>query len=234
MPAIESQLVKIEIATTSDPGKSLLKLDYQGQIYTLAIAVARHKLDTLDPIIRARTEQLLQQSIGSNANIWQTQPANRYLLVREVGYYSLWKLESSLHAGVNLVTAIEPEIEPEIKRLELVRASIWLFQEVWLQLENLLGSNQLPLSIDRLLVVTKFQSREDLDRLLSIDPTGGEILDNYINLDWAEFDRQLYEFTQKKLGRQFGTKLIEEIIQTMPNSLSLSIEQIIKQQRYID
>jgi hypothetical protein len=230
MPAIESQLVKIEIATTSDPGKSLLELYYQGQIYTLAIAVASHKLDTLDPSIRARTEQQLQQSIGANSNIWQTHPGNRYLLVREVGYYSLWKLESSPQIGANLVT----EIEPEIQRLELVRASIWLFQEVWLQLEHLLGSNQLPLLTDRLLRVTKFQSRGDLDRLLSIDPTGGEILDNYVNLDWAEFDRQLYEFTQKKLGRQFGTKLIEEIIQTMPDSLKLSIEQILNRQRYIN
>jgi hypothetical protein len=217
MPVIEAQLVKIEMVAIPGRGTSILQLNYQGQTYHLVLAVDSHKLETADLKLRHRTEQQLQQlMLAEGATIEQLSPINRYLLVREVGFYSLWKLARSTQLTSALEIKNDRSSQPEI---ELVRASIWLFQELWLQLENLLGAKQLQLLIDRLLVVTNFQSGVDLDRLLSLDPLKIEILGDRSDLDWVEFDRQLYQFTQKNIGHQFGTKLTIEIVETMPESL---------------
>jgi hypothetical protein len=104
--------------------------------------------------------------------------------------------------------------------LGLQQASIWLFQEIWLQWQDLLGERQLQIFADNLLGVNSLlRSRADLDRLLSLDPLSSEQLGNWERADFIKFDRQLCDLTQKKMGQQFGHKLTIDIVESMPDLL---------------
>ena len=111
--------------------------------------------------------------------------------------------------------------------LELQQASIWLLQELWLQWQDLLGARQLQVFAKELLAVTpQIQSGIDLDRLLALDPLGLALL-GWSKQDFMTFNRQIYQLTLKKMGRQFGTQLTLDIIQAMPDSLQLTLTEIL-------
>ena len=204
MSIIDPQLVNIEITPLTGDRASRLRLNYQGQIYDLVRAFANDK--------RERAEQQLAQLMAIDRDLGTF--TDRYLLVGEVGYFSLWELDRSIPNISNL------ERQAELKNdLALQQASIWLFQELWLQWQDLLGARQLQAFADNLLKVTpQLGSGVDIDRLLSLDPLAPTKLGSWSELDFITFDRQLYQLTQKKLGQQFGTKLTIEIIQAMPDS----------------
>jgi hypothetical protein len=215
MSIIDPHLVNIEIAPHPEDGRSVLRLNYHQQIYDLVRVFASHKIE--------RAEQKLQQAISilegfaneSSGDRVNQSTTDRYILVGEVGYYSLWKLDLTLNsASCNWKSKREAEV------LELQQASIWLFQELWLQWQDLLGDKQLEVFTEDLLtVIPQIQSGVDLDRLLAIEPLGTARLAAWSAIDLIKFDRQLYHLTQKKIGRQFGTELTIEIIQTMPERL---------------
>jgi hypothetical protein len=208
MAIIDSRSVNIEISTLAHDRTSGLRLNYHGQSYDLIQAFASHKVE----LAQQRFQQLIQADSLSGSG------PDRYLVVGEVGYYSLWVIDSPLnsvsHTGVFYGD------------IALQQASIWLFQELWLQWQDLLGDRQLQTCVENLLaVVTPLQSRADLDRLLSLDPLTSEPLDNWTRIDFIAFDRQLCQLTQKKIGQQFGTKLTIDIIESMPDSLrAISID----------
>ncbi len=216
MSIIDSQLVKIEISTLPHESNSKLRLNYQGQSYDLLQAFAIHKLDRA----QRQLHQLLQVSNDGSSS------PTRYLLVQEVNYYSLWELDrcSTREAMSNnrlspTPTILEPRSSLDIPVLELQQASIWLFQELWLQWQDLLGDRQLKVFAKELLSVTpQLQTWVDLDRLLILDPLATTRLGSWSELDFRAFDRQLYHLTQKKLGHQFGTKLTLDIMETMPDT----------------
>ncbi|WP_373539896.1 hypothetical protein [Chamaesiphon sp.] len=216
MSIIDAQLVKIEISTLPDDPQSRLSLNYQGQSYDLRQAFASHKLD--------RAQQLQQSLLVPsscttrlNESVPSASP-NRYLLVREVDYYSLWELN---RLTVELVSSLgDSEADDDRDAvLELQQASIWLFQELWLQWQDLLGEGQLKVFAKELLSVSpQLQTWVDLDRLLMLDPLALDKLGSWSELDFQAFDRQIYHLTQQKLGHQFGTKLTIDIIEAMPDS----------------
>lgn len=225
MPIIESQLVNIEIVTSSSDKKSVLRLvrvaspmaNRQGKTYDLVRVFASHKLDSPDAGLRERTQQLISTLMNANAD--------RYLLVREVGYYSLWEIDRS---QLTPPVSVDPALATRAGDRDLQQASIWLFQLLWLQLEDLLGARQLELLADSLLKSTpQFHSWVDLDRLLIIDPTDENKLARWTESESIEFIHQLDRIVQKKLGREFGTKLTIEIIATMPNSSRSTLERIL-------
>jgi hypothetical protein len=222
MSIIDLQLVDIEISTLSEahpivPGEQLrrqtarLKLNYQGQRYDLVQAFASHKLE----LVQKRLHQLIVR-----ANNAANPPVpERYLMVREIGYYSLWTLDSNL----DLTNLADSKCG-----LALQQASIWLFQELWLQWQDLLGTNQLQVFAENLLAVnSQLQSAADLDRLLSLDPLATARLGEWSELDLIAFDRQLYQLTQKKVGQKFGTSLTIDIIESMPDSLRSTLVNIL-------
>lgn len=223
MSIIDPQLVNIEICNLFGDAhdqelrqqKSVLRLNYQTQQYDLVRAFASNKLE--------RAEQKLQQLLERNSDPVNRANSNRYLLVREVGYYSLWVMDRSSNPSIS-----NQKAEDGQELLELQQASIWLFQELWLQWQDLLGVNQLQVFVEQLLAVTpQLQSWADLDRLLLLDPLTPEQLESWTELDFTTFDRQLYQLTQKKIGQQFGTELTIEIIQAMPEPLSLKLTGIL-------
>ncbi|WP_373546582.1 hypothetical protein [Chamaesiphon sp.] len=215
MSIIASQSVDIEISTLPDDRHSRLRLNDRGHIYNLLQAFAIPKLD--------RAQQQLQQLIELNDRAVSISNPNRYLLVREVDYYSLWELDRSI-AKSSLNDRINDDREIE---LELQQASIWLFQELWLQWQDLLGARQLQVFAKDLLAVTpQIEAEVDLDRLLALDPLGLARL-GWSRLDFMTFDRQLYQLTQKKMGRQFGTKVTLDIIQAMPDSLQITLSEVL-------
>jgi hypothetical protein len=196
---VDAPLVNIEISINPDRCDRRLRLNYHGQKYDLVQAFASHKFEL--------AQQRLQQQIAADTSI----PA-RSLLVREVGYYSLWVLD-------RIVTPANTNRESNGK-LGLQQASIWLFQEIWLQWQDLLGERQLQIFADNLLGVNSLlRSRADLDRLLSLDPLSSEQLASWEQADFIGFDRQLCDLTQKKMGQQFGNKLTLDIIESMPDLL---------------
>jgi hypothetical protein len=134
MPIIESQLVNIEIVTSSSDKKSVLRLVRQGKTYDLVRVFASHKLDSPDAGLRERMQQQIWTLMNANAD--------RYLLVREVGYYSLWEIDRS---QLTPPVSVEPALATPDSDRDLQQASIWLFQALWLQLEDLLGTRQLEL-----------------------------------------------------------------------------------------
>jgi hypothetical protein len=215
MSIIESQLVKIEISTLPDDPKFRLRLNYQGQSYDLIQAFASHKLDRAQQLQRSR-------HVPSGSTTGRNDPVssasqNRYLMVREVDYYSLWELNRSMEP-VSSLGNLQADDEC-VPVLALQQASIWLFQELWLQWQDLLGERQLKVFAKELLSVTsQLQTWGDLDRLLMLDPLDPTKLGAWSELDFRAFDRQLYQLTQHKLGHQFGTKLTIEIIEAMPDS----------------
>ena len=153
-------------------------------------------------------------------------PAVRDLVKKircKTAYYSLWELDRSI-ATSSLNDRIDDERETI---LELQQASIWLLQELWLQWQDLLGARQLQLFTKELLAVTpQIQAEVDLDRLLALDPLGLARL-GWSKQDFMTFDRQLYQFAQKKMGRQFGTQLTIDIIQAMPDSLQITLSEVL-------
>jgi hypothetical protein len=200
MAIIDAPLVKIEISILDNNLESTLQLNYHEQRYDLVQVFASHKLEL--------AQQQWQQQIAVDNAV-----SARYLLVREVGYYSLWMLDRS----VNPACVIR---EFNNHNLVLQQASIWLFQEIWLQWQDLLGERQLQLFADNLLGVNSpLRSREDLDRVLSLDPLSSEQLGNWEPVDFIKFDRQLCDLTHKKMGQQFGHKLTLDIIESMPDLL---------------
>ena len=222
------QLVAVEIYTRSNEQESVLKLSYQSQSYDFVQAFGSHQ--------RERAEQKLQQ-----LSMVPRSGADPYLLVSEVGYYSLWVLDISLNQfskgeapptdrsdRSQCESPTQGRCQHQID-LELQQASIWLFQELWLQWQDLLGARQLQVFADSLLAVNpQLESWVDLDRLLNLDPLGIDKLESWSELDLIGFDLQLYQFTQKKLGQQFRTKLTIEIIQLMPDSLRSRLLKILE------
>jgi hypothetical protein len=205
MSIVEQQLVDIEIVTIPGKKRSDLRLSYQGQTYYLHQAFAEIKL--------AQAQQQWQQLTLAHGD--------RYLLVREVGYYSLWEMDG---AGVKLERSLTnvPELAMLQRRveLELQQASLCFFQELWLRLEDLIGSRQLKLLANSLFtVVPHLQSGLDLDRLLKLDPLSGDRLESWTDEDLIIFDRQLDLLTQQKLGKQFGAELVLDVIESIPEQL---------------
>ena len=214
MSIIASQSVDIEISTLPDDRHSRLRLKDRGHIYNLLQAFAISRLD--------RAQQQLQQLIELDRDPVSSSNPNRYLLILEVDYYSLWELDRSI-----ATSSLNERIDDERIELELQQASIWLFQELWLQWQDLLGARQLQLFTKELLAVTpQIQAEVDLDRLLALDPLGLARL-GWSKQDFMTFDRQLYQFAQKKMGRQFGTQLTIDIIQAMPDSLQLTLSKVL-------
>ncbi len=218
MSIIEQQSVEIKIVNTPGDARSKLQLNYQGQSYNLYQAFPIPKLD--------RAEQQWRQLKAKHGD--------RYLLVRELDYYSLWEIEHWM-SGANLGTlaeqqeeVISPERADRLKLLSLQQASLWLFQELWLQLIDSVGSGQLKLSTDNLVAtISPLQGRIDLDRLLDLDPLIGEHLDHWTELDFITLDREVYQIAQHKLGHQFATELTIDITQAMPDALRLTLERIL-------
>ncbi len=226
MPVIESQLVKIGIATIAGGKKSVLRLNYQSQLYDLVRVFAIHKLESTALSLPDRIEQKLQQSLGvrsSDAVIKAL--ANGYLLVREIGYYSLWQLARTTSTVAD--SSVRSEREGAGK-FALQQASIWLFQELWLQLDELLGDRQLQLLSKSLIAITPHvRSWVDLDRLSTLDPLTAQELTTWSEEDSIAFTRELYHLTQKKLGHEFGTKLTIEIVRSMPDALSQTLARVL-------
>ncbi len=218
MSIVDQQLVDIEIFTNSGDVESQLRLNYQGQFYHLHQAFAVPKLDELAAALGERVNQKLQQLTA--------QHGDRYLLVREVGYYSLWELDrAKFDPALIELSLIDRQISIG---LELQQASIWLFQELWLQLAESIGERQLQILAENLVAVTpQVKSWLDLDRLLTLDPLKTGNLDTWTEADFATFDRQLYHLTQRKIGRKFGTELTIDIIQTMPERLQLVLKPVL-------
>jgi hypothetical protein len=218
MSIVDQQLVDIEIFTNSGDVESQLRLNYQGQVYHLHQAFAVPKLDELAASLRERVNQQLQQLT--------TQHGDRYLLVREVGYYSLWELDRpKFDPALIEMSLIDRQISIG---LELQQASIWLFQELWWQLAESIGERQLQVFAENLVAVTpQVKSWLDLDRLLTLDPLKTGKLEVWTEADFATFDRQLYHLTQRKIGRKFGTELTIDIIQTMPERLQLVLKPVL-------
>jgi hypothetical protein len=218
MSITDPQLVNIEIATLPSSGKSGLRLTYQGQKYDLLQAFGSHKLDAA----RQQWQQLMAIANKSQNSV----PIDSYLLVREIGYCSLWKLDRAVAAGQTDALSSET-------RLELQQASIWLLQELWLQWQDLLGARQLQVFAKNLVSVTsQLQSGADLDRLLAMAPLATIRLTGWSEFETIAFARQLYHLTQQKLGQQFGTKLTIDIIQSMPGSLQSTLIDALDIQQY--
>jgi hypothetical protein len=204
---IDPELANIEIATIADRHLPGLRLTYQARSYDLMRVFATSHLDL--------AQQRFQEAIA-NQNASAILALDEYLLVREVGYYSLWEPERSTRqdASVNL-----PTRQPKTS-LELQQASMWLLQEIWLQWQELLGVRQLQVFAEDLIsIAPQLQSRTDLDRLLAISPMNPIGLAAWQAADLIAFDRQLYQLTNKKLGRQFGPELIADIVRSMPPPL---------------
>ncbi len=197
MSIVEQQLVDIEIVTIPGKKRSDLRLNYQEQTYHLHQAFAESKL--------AQAQAQLQQLKLAHGD--------RYLLVREVGYYSLWEID-----GRKLIN--EAEIVIELQRLEVQQASLCFFQELWFRLEDLIGARQLQLlANDLFMVVPALKSVLDIDRLLKFDPLSTDRLAAWTDNDFIILDRQLDRLTQQKLGKQFGSELVLDTIESIPVQL---------------
>ena len=211
MAIIDAPLVHIEIPILSDNRIAGLRLNYHGQQYDLVQAVASHKIE----LAQQRWQQ--QSAVDPAVSDADSEHLNQqYLLVREVGYYSLWVLDRVVNPA--------SENRGSNRNLGLQQASIWLFQEIWLQWQDLLGERQLQIFADNLLAANSpLRSRADLDRFLSLDPLSSEQLDDWESADFIRFDRQLCDLTQKKMGQQFGNKLIIDMIESMPDLLQSTL-----------
>jgi hypothetical protein len=217
MSIIAPQSVQIEICTLGEDRRSQLRLNYGGQIYNLVRAFAVHH--------RERAERQLQQLITRDREANGVAGIDRYLLVPEVGYYSLWELDKATQPTVAVVRQVEGDGE---LASPLQQATIWLLQELWLQLADLLGARQLPIFAETLVKVTpQLQSWVDLDRLLALDPLATIKLSSWSDADFIALVRQIYHLTQKKIGAEFATKLTIEIVQAMPDALRAKISDIL-------
>ena len=200
---INAPLVNIEVFSYPEQRDARLQLNYHGQRYDLIQAFASHKFEL--------AQQRWQQQIGANTAV-----SDQYLLVREVGYYSLWVLDQ--------IVNLSSTSRASHGNLGLQQASIWLFQELWLQWQELLGERQLQIFIGNLLATNShLRSKKDLDLLLNLDPLASEQLDHWSRADFITFDQQLCDFTQKKMGQQFGHELTLDIIESMPDLLQSTL-----------
>ncbi len=234
MPIIECQLVNIEIDTIADGGKSVLRLNYRGQRYDFARAFATDRLDPATAgLPPERIQRQVNRSIGADELTTDCQLFDRgYLLVREIGYYSLWQIDLTASTSAATQQFAPPQVQIDrqdrAKKLGLQQASIWLFQELWLQLEDQLGDRQLQLASEKLIaVVPQIRTWVDLDRLSTLDPLTADELSAWSETDWIVFDRQLYQFAQKKLGQQFAISLTNEIVRSMPEQLNSTLANIL-------
>ncbi len=208
MSIVDSKLVEIEISTFAGERNSGLRLNYQGQKYNLVQAFASHKSELV--------QERLQQLMTTNHYPVDVSIADRYLVVSEERYYSLWALDLVQSRSIRLT---KPDHD-----LELQQASIWLFQELWLQWQDLLGKQQLQSCAENLLIAnSRLKSAVAFDRLLNLDPLTVEKLPTWVQSDFIAFDRQLYHLTQQKIGREFGTRLTIDIIESMPDALRLTL-----------
>jgi hypothetical protein len=223
MPVIESQSVKIGIAASAGGEKSVLRLNYRSQTYDLVRVFATHHLEPTDVTIPKPIVDRLQRSFGVNSPDAVTKLlAEEYLLVREIGYYSLWQLDRSTSVMAKAADRSAAE------KLALQQASIWLFQELWLQWDELLGDRQLHLlSEDLVDIAPQLRSGVEVDRLAQLDLATTQALISWSETDSIAFARQLYHLTQKKLGHQFGTKLISEICRSMPDELGQKLVRVL-------
>lgn len=223
MSVIESQSVKIGIATSAGGEKSVLRLSYRSQTYDLVRVFATHQLEPTNASIPAPIVDRLQQSFGVNSpDAVIKLLANGYLLVREIGYYSLWQLDR-----INLGMGNDADRSAATK-LALQQASLWLFQELWLQWDELLGERQLHLlSEDLVDVAPQLNSPVDIERLAKLDLATTQSPISWSAPDSIAFARQLYHLSQKKLGHQFGTTLIGEILRSMPEDLGQKLAHIL-------
>jgi hypothetical protein len=213
MSIIDAKLVRIGISHRADDRIPRLQLDYQGQTYDLVRVLASHKLNPARPVPQ------WQQAIEA--------APNGCLVVAEANYYSLWMPERT--ATKPTVTAPKQSASSVETRLELQQASIWLVQELWVQWESLLGAKQLLVIADELVALTPaLQSRQDLDRLRLLDPFAETKLANWTKSDFEIFDRQLSQIAQHKIGRQFGTELTIEIVQSMPALWQATLAEILE------
>ncbi len=214
MSIIDAKLVRIGISHRADDRIPRLQLDYQGQTYDLVRVVASHKLNLARPVT-----QQWQQAIEASPN--------GCLVVSEANHYSLWTPERTVTKPT--VTAPKQSASSVETRLELQQASIWLVQELWAQWASLLGAKQLLVIADELVALTPaLQSRQDLDRLRLLDPFAETKLANWTKSDFEIFDRQLSQIAQHKIGRQFGTELTIEIVQSMPALWQATLAEILE------
>ena len=204
MSIIDRKLVTIEISPIAGKQTGGLRLNYQDQTYDLVQAFASQQRE----LVQRRLQQLID---ANNSGVNLAMP-DRYLAIHEEHYYSIWVVS---------LTQNQANILQQSQRdLELQQASIWLFQELWFQCQDLLGVQQLQVLIDNLLMANPhIQSLRDVDLLLGLDPSSSVMLMNWIPSDFVGLDRQLYQLIQKKIGREFGRTLTTDIIQSMPDSL---------------
>ncbi len=207
MSIVDQQLVDIAIVTSAGEIGSELRLEYREETYRFYQAFAMSKLDGLTMLgAEERIIQQCPQLVRDNTA--------QYLLVREADYYSLWE------------TSLAPQkISTEIC---LQQASIWLFQELWLRLQDLVGARQLQLLADSLLLATPVaRAWGDLDQLLTLEPLGSNKLNGWVEADFIEFNRQLYHLIQSKLGHKFVTELTIEILKAMPTELQAILARVL-------
>jgi hypothetical protein len=224
MSIIDPQLVKIEIATIPDRHLAGLKLTYQDRTYDLIRIFGDRQLDLAQ-------QQFQDLMVKQNVTGILTNP-DKYLLVREVGYYSLWGLDrSTTQASIanSLIVGIADLVERRDETsLELQQASMWLLQEIWLQWQELLGTKQLQMLSENLIsIAPQLQSLTDLERLLAMSPMTPIGLKAWESADLIAFDRQIYQLAQQKLGRQFATELTIDIVRSMPPQLQSALTDIL-------
>lgn len=211
--------VNIEIAAIPDRQLAGLRLTYQDRTYDLIRIFGDRQLDLAQ-------QQFQDLSLKQNAAGMLATP-DKYLLVREVGYYSLWALANAHQQPIVLGRANLVERRAETS-LELQQASMWLLQEIWLQWQELLGTRQLQIFSENLIAIApQLQSRTDLDRLLAMSPMTPIALKAWESADLIAFDRHIYQLAQQKLGRQFGTELTIEIVRSMPPQLQSALTNVL-------
>ncbi len=222
MSIIDPRSVTIKIATLPGNGNAKLQLHDRGKIYDLVQAFTVAKLE--------KAQLKLQQLIDRSGDREIDFNADRYLLVREGDYYSVWELDRSQVAiGEPTPDISSPQVTAADEfNLSLQQASFWLFQELWMQWEDLLGTQQLQVFSEHLLAALPgWQSRADLDRALNIDPLIVERWEAWTDGDSIALVREIHHLNQKKLGQQFGTKITIEILQSMPDPLAAIVTNIV-------
>jgi hypothetical protein len=171
-----------------------LELIYQQQKYDFVQAFYIDKLTTA-----IHTYQ--QLTAGSD---------NLFLLIREAKYYSIWRSKT--------VVVTPSAIQNQIAVRQ--RAGLWFFQELWLRLEDLLGSKQVrTIGQEFLAAVPQLKSGEELERLLTLDPLTKFELENWHDLDIEKMLCLFQNLTQRKLGYQFTTDILEAILLDLPPEL---------------
>jgi hypothetical protein len=180
----------------------VLQLIYQQENYAFIQAFSSENLTTA-------TNQYQKLIVNSG---------DLLLLIREDEYYSLWRAELDRTA---------PSFIP-VKITGSQRSGLWLVQELWLRLEDLVGPNQVrTIGEDILKTVSKLQSWEEIERLLSIDPLTTIELAELTDRDLEIIVNLLYSCTQRKLGQQFTTEMVEAILLDLPPEIRSGVTEIL-------